>query len=316
MMVSMAVLVLLIALISLLFNGAVAVIGLGSKHIDTDTQARAVFDRMAIDFGQMVKRSDVDYFVKIGSNGGNVLPQTGSDQIAFYSQVAGYYPTAAPTPTTAQKSPVSLVGYRINSDSASASYNKMERLGIGLVWNGVSLPAATAVVFLPIPLASPLPSPLPSPMPVPSPTPAWPQAGNMAPDPNYELTGPQVFRMEYYYVLKGTSTTNPSILSDTPWDTRAPLSHTSVNGMQDVAAIAVVIAVVDPKSRVLASDVQLAALAGAMNDFSPTSTPNPGDLEAQWQTAITSSALPRLAASAIRVYRRTFYLPSNPALNP
>src|SRR5438034_8120452 len=30
----------------------------------SDTQARAVFDRMALDFAQMLKRSDVDYYLK------------------------------------------------------------------------------------------------------------------------------------------------------------------------------------------------------------------------------------------------------------
>ncbi len=36
----------------------------GNKHIDTDTQARAVLDRMAVDFAQMLKRTDIDYYVK------------------------------------------------------------------------------------------------------------------------------------------------------------------------------------------------------------------------------------------------------------
>ena len=36
---------------------------------------------------------------------------TGNDQIAFYSAVPGYYPS------TGSQSPVSLVAYRVNSDS-------------------------------------------------------------------------------------------------------------------------------------------------------------------------------------------------------
>ena len=38
---------------------------------------------------------------------------TGNDQIAFYSAVPGYYPP------TGSQSPVSLVAYRVNSDSTS-----------------------------------------------------------------------------------------------------------------------------------------------------------------------------------------------------
>jgi hypothetical protein len=134
-------------------------------------------------------------------------------------------------------------------------------------------------------------------------------------DPDYETFGPDVFRFEYYYVLKGQDvTTNPSILSDTPWDTRSPASHTSLNGLQDVAAIGVVIAVIDPKSRLLVSGTQLATLASQMSDFKntgllvPSKPTAPGDLESQWQAAVNASGLPHTVISAIRIYGRTFYL--------
>jgi prepilin-type N-terminal cleavage/methylation domain-containing protein len=288
-LVSMAVLTLLILLIAQLFNGASAVTALSSKHMDADAQARAVFDRMAVDFAQMVKRTDVDYFLKDSTN-----TQAGNDQLAFYSQVPGYYPSSG------APSPVSLVAYRISNDNTGASFNKLQRLGCGLVWNGVSL-TDTPIVFLPSTIAA-----------------TWPTATNMAADTNYELAGPQIFRMEYSYLLKGQTiagTSYDSILSAIPWDSRIT-GHTAVNGMQDVAAITVAIAVVDPKSRVLISDTQLTALAASMNDFPAAGTPKPGDLEAQWQTAINSAAIPRIAASAVRVYRRCFYLPPTLTTNP
>jgi hypothetical protein len=143
----------------------------------------------------------------------------------------------------------------------------------------------------------------------------------MAPDTNYESVGPEVFRMEYYYVLRGTAA-NPSMFSDTPWDMRAPTNHTSVSGLKDVAAVTVVIAVADPKSRLLVTSAQLTTLAGNMEDFPSTTasgynTTQPGALQAQWQSAINAdTAIPRIAATAIRIYARTFYLPSNPAVNP
>ena len=98
---------------------------------------------MAVDFAKMLKRTDVDYYIKqpIKYNGhgnghgfGKKLQtgQQGSDQIAFFSQVSGYYPS------TGSQSPLSLVAYRINEDSTSASYLKLERMGKGLLWNGVS----------------------------------------------------------------------------------------------------------------------------------------------------------------------------------
>src|SRR6266581_1714126 len=139
--VSMGVLVLLVFLFTQLLNSAATITILGHKQMDADSQARQLLDRMTIDFAQMVKRPDVDYYLKSSA----ALPlrrvlQPGNDQIAFYSTVPGYYP-----PTGAQ-SPVSLVAYRVNSDATSSAYNKMERMGKGLVWNGVST-TDTPVVF-------------------------------------------------------------------------------------------------------------------------------------------------------------------------
>jgi prepilin-type N-terminal cleavage/methylation domain-containing protein len=324
-LVSIAVLTLLILIVTNLVNSASTVTNMGNKRMDADSQARPVLDRMVVDFTQMVKRSDLDYFIKQPSN-----PQTGAsstvganDRIAVFSAVPGYYPPAG------SQSPVSLVAYRVNSDANSLAYNKLERMGKGLLWNGVIPPAsptptAVPMVFLPSTISG---------------IPAWSGATQPSPDPNYsdpdyELVGPYVFRFEYYYLLKGVTyfdttlnqyQTSPSILSDTPWDTRAPLNHTSVNGMQDVTAISVVIAAVDPRSRALIPDIELnpepippplqPTLAARMRDFSMTmhqpgnTTTLPGDLAAQWQSILdATTSLPRSAVSGIRIYQRSFYL--------
>src|SRR5204862_6789777 len=120
---SVGVLVLLVLLATQLLNSAATITTLGHKKMDAYSQARQMLDRMAIDFAQMVKRSDVDFFAK-----GTVAPNSvggamaGNDQIAFYSGVPGYYPT------TGSQSPVSLVAYRVNSLSTSSAYNKLERM--------------------------------------------------------------------------------------------------------------------------------------------------------------------------------------------
>ena len=180
--------------------------------MDADAQTRQVLDRMAIDFAQMVKRSDVDYYLSLrgllldahsvrSRRAVRNLLQPGNDTIAFYSTVPGYYPSSG------SQSPVSLVAYRVNSDSTSSAYNKMERMGKGLVWNAVSPTRHSCRVFMPIPIASPLPiAELPDPTPSPTPTPAWPRLPaprNPTPDSEVEVIGPQVFRFEYYYLLKG-----------------------------------------------------------------------------------------------------------------
>ena len=269
-LVSIAVLVVLVFLIGRLFSSASAITASGNKRMDMDAQLRPLFDRMAVDFSQMVKRSDVDYYLKSPST-----KQTGNDQLAFYSTVSGYYPSAG------SQSPISVVGYRINSTSGSTSFNRFERMSKGLVWNGVSS-TDTPIVFLPLTISA-----------------TWPPATNGNSDPDYELIAPYVFRFEYYYLLKNGN------LSDRPWDTSA--GHTTVSGMQDVAAMSICLATIDSKSRVLISDSQLTKLIGRLSDFStPMAT---GDLLSQWQTALDGTTdMPRSAVSAVRIYERYFYL--------
>src|SRR5438309_4404704 len=100
MLISIVVLALLILVVTQVVNTAATVVRPANNHIDTDTQARTVLDRMALDFGKMLKRSDIDYYVKAPtgyknpkSHGKGKKLQTGqpgSDQIAFFSQVPGY----------------------------------------------------------------------------------------------------------------------------------------------------------------------------------------------------------------------------------
>jgi hypothetical protein len=327
----MGVLVLLVFLATQLLNSAATVTILGYKKMDADSEARQVLDRMAFDFQQMVKRPDVDYYLKCDGcpPAGSVIDcgacglQPGNDQAAFYSTVPGYYPTptAIPAGTPIGASPVSLVSYRINSDSTSSSYNKLERMGKALAWNGVSS-GLTPVVYLPQTIGGP--------QPLGPPAGNWPAAcyplctsdTNYRTDPAYETIGPQVLRFEYYYLL-----TNGKF-SDVPWDNDA--GHNAVNGMQDIAAILVDIAVIDPRTKVLVSDCQLAQLNSAalpagcstlaqhpvLIDWGDASCAGcqwqttPGLLTEQWRAAIDANtiSLPLPAISGIRVYERYFYL--------
>ena len=85
-LVSIAVLALLILLITRLVNSATSITTLGNKHMDADSHARPVLDRMALDFVQMLKRKDISYYVKTGST-----TMAGNDWIGFYSTVQGYF---------------------------------------------------------------------------------------------------------------------------------------------------------------------------------------------------------------------------------
>jgi type II secretory pathway component PulJ len=282
-LVSMGVLVVLVFLLTQLLNSATIITILGYKRMDADSQARMVFDRMAVDFAQMVKRTDVDYYVKRLA-----LDQVNqNDQIAVYSNVPGYYPGASPPPTSS-RSPLSLVGYRVNSNSNSPAYNKLERLGKGLVWNGVST-TDTPQVFLPLLITS-----------------MWPYATNQSPDSAYEIIGPQVFRFEYDFLSANGAFPG----------TANGLFNTGLNGWDGVAAIAVAIAVIDPRSNVLLTPQDIATL----NGNSGTITTNflvdyrhdlnrPGSLINAWQNTLNGiKTLPRQAVSGVRVYERFIYL--------
>lgn len=267
MLVSIAVLTLIVLSVARLFDNAAMLTATGNKRMEADGQARSLLDRLAIDFAQMLQRSDVDYYLKTPAN-----VQPGNDQIAFYSEVPGYYPS------TGSQSPISLAGYRINAQF------KMERLGKGLLWNGVS-PGSAPIAFLPLTIAA-----------------TWPAAADGTADSDYEIAAANVFRLEYFYRLSSGN------FSVTPWDTNA--GHTAVNGMRDVAAISVAIAAIDPKSRVLLSDPQLATVAARMSDFALST--GPGALLAQWQEALNATNdMPRSAISGIRIYQRSFPLSGN-----
>ena len=275
MLVAIGVLALLVLLLSQLINSAASIATLGNKRMDADSQARPLLERMALDFAQIVKRSDVSYYLKTAGT-----PMTGNDLVGFYSAVQGYYPT---TP-----SPISVVAYRVNSDaSSSVAYNCLERMGKGLDWNGAST-TSMPVVFLPLTIHG-----------------TWPSVASSSAyddiDPakkTYEIIGPQVFRFEYYYLEK---TTGNLVAYPAAW-TSLP-----VVAIKDAAAIVVAIAAIDPKSKGLLSNSQIATLVESLPDYA--SGWGPGELLAQWQSALDGiTNMPRPAISGIRLYERCFYI--------
>jgi len=295
MLVAMAVLALLVVLVAQLTNGATLTITGNRKHMDADSQARTVLDRMAIDIGRMVKRSDVDCIVKGANTDDPAIPATmpGNDAIFFFSEAPGYSPDL----TSKQRSPVTLAGYRVNAHA-------LERLGQALGWENVAAPDAKSMTFLTYAAGSTIPV-------------AGSSIGtkwgvSVGNSPNYtdgtsddfQPIGEQVFRFEYCYLLKnGDFSLTPFI---------AP--HTSANGLQDVSAIVVAIAILDSTSRKITSD--LTGLPSSLPDVTAANlSASPPTLMAEaWKNAINSPSfaatggIPQPAASQVRVYQRFFYL--------
>jgi hypothetical protein len=332
-LVSMFVLVLLTFMFAQLMTTAAAITRTGHKHIDTDTQARVVFDRMALDFAQMVKRTDVDYYIKQRANynghgnghgcGRGRNADLGSDQMAFFSQVPGYYPSGY---TVGQKSPISLVAYRVNegNQNNNPAYGRLERMAKGLGWNGlINNPNQNSpypMVFLPQRISN---------------ISDWAAAvsngnANDSSSPDYEVMGPGVFRFEYYYLLKNGRVT------DWPWDrwdypNQITIYNPAQLGLSQLEAIAVSIAVIEPAGRSLIQAAStntgygdIVDLAAELPDFKNScgrgnGQRSIGSLENQWKGVIESMAqtgqspdggklFPREAAKGIRVYTRYFDL--------
>jgi hypothetical protein len=342
-LVSVLIVVMITVIASQLMSSASAIARVGHKHFDTDTAARVVLDRMALDFAQMVKRTDVDYYVKQriykGHGNGHGCGQghnndLSSDQIAFYSQVPGYYPLAG-------GSPLSLIAYRVNEANNSGDrYGRLERMAKGLLWNGVSNNTGNGNgVYYPIVFATGqidstcTGAACPCNGTVEPWKNVWKGAicnDNQSSDPDYEVIGPNVFRFEYYYMLKNGRVT------DWPWDRfdddqRMTITQAPSIGLSNVRAIAVSIAVIDPASRALIQQAHSANtaygdildVAAELPDFKNhcgrgNGQKSIGDLEAEWKTAIelivqtgqTDQGLliPREAARGIRVYNRYFDL--------
>jgi prepilin-type N-terminal cleavage/methylation domain-containing protein len=292
MLVAIAVLATLILLITRLVDSAATITTLAHKRMDTEEHARPLLDRMAVDFAQMVKRLDVSFYLKAGGSS-NAMSGGGAgvnDQLAFFTSVPGYYPSSL-----SYNSAVSLTAYRINADPNSAAYNKLERMGKGLALNAAY---ATQIPILFLDSAT-------------SPTTTidntWPAATRPYPDASYstdsdyEIAGPQVFRLEYYCLYNAPD--GGTALVDYP-STWTSVDHIAIN---DVAAIVVAIAVIDSKSKVLLSNSQLSALAGRLVDYS--SGWAPGELLSRWQTTLDGvTDMPRPAISGVRLYERYFYL--------
>ena len=349
-LVSIVVVVIITLIASQVMTSATAITRTGNKHFDTDTQARVVLDRMALDFAQMVKRTDVDYYIKqpnkynghgnghgcgLGRNG-----DKGSDQMAFYSQVPGYYPPG----TAAEQSPISLVAYRVNEGAPTSDrYGRLERMAKGLRWNGVDNSTGNSATYPIVFATGQFPGGNQGSCPYAGTTgpwaarsPGWSAAicndnGNWSQDPDYEVIGPGVFRFEYYYLLKNGRVT------DWPWDrfdypTQLTIYNPVALGLTQIRAIAVSIAVIDPASRALIQQADAANptaygdildLAAELPDFKNSCGQGNGQraigsLELQWKGVIESVArtgqtpqgkkIPPEAAKGIRVYNRYFDL--------
>jgi len=318
MLVSMSVMILIVVMVSQLTNSATMTVTSSRKHMDADTQARLILNRMAFDISNMILRSDLDYSKFKQPAGklpaqysGAAVPvntQSGNDQIAFYAREVGYFSGASTPPPSSERASLALVGYYTANDPYFYQNNRavLQRMGKGLGWEPDPSGNFLGVAYLPVTLSV-----------------QWPHLfdvnGSQDPvDQDWKTVGDQVFRFEYTYLLKAnySDPKNPqkAKLSNTPyWDatTNKMMTvnpHTCINGFQDVAAIVVAIAILDTTSATIVNNNT--TLASALPDATEGS-----DIQSAWETAINTpgfaktAGIPQQAASAIRIYQRYIYLP-------
>ena len=316
-----AVLTVLILIVSQMVSSTSRTVGHDERRLESDANARMVFDRMQMDLDGMPKRGDLDIsFIK---NGGN-------DSFFFYSQAPG----AAATATN--RSTLSLVGYAVDT-----AYH-LDRYGKGLFWDG----GTDTVNFLTF-------SSTTSYTPEDKSTVAGtygtalttiPLTGDVPAAPWQVLSG-SVFRMEIVFLLKDGKYSNyPGInviggISSYPSSSngiagtrvvvkdqnqgdntylciRSSVSNDAVwqpIGMGDVQAVIVTLAMLDKKSRVIVKTSDLQNVANALKE--PTQNDlvsTPPKLPAQtWQDALDSGALaglPKSVQGNVRIYQRAIYL--------
>src|SRR5439155_19469229 len=107
------------------------------------------------------------------------------------------------------------------------------------------------------------------------------------PDGSYGVIGPDVFRCEYSYLVR---TGGSPFLGYYPCSTPSCL----VNGWGQVVAIVVDIALIDPKSKVLLTDANIATIIGnttlannSLSDFRTDDT-QPGKTLNRWQNYLNN----------------------------
>ena len=302
-LVSMAVLTMLILLVTQLMNSATIVTTGSRKRMDADDAARLVFDRMAGDFANMLKRKDVNYiFCKQPITSG-----TNNDAMFFYSEAPAYFDTGA---SATARSSAALIGYRVhfNPDPTDSTNTKtipqLERFSQVLTWDGLPITTGTSysaggMTFLTysgsssIPLAA---STLAGQWPKMLASPPYLSGTN---SDYFHVLSDQVFRMETCFLLKkgtyalsGTSvTTGTTGYSNAPTaisigaskpqfvtsnyfnGTTSPDLAGNVYGFPpDLAGIVVTIALLDNTSRKILTGSQLAQIAATLTDSLSGST--------------------------------------------
>lgn len=339
-LLAMTILAVIVVLMAQVVNSAAQATRNSGKHMDADSQARMVFDRMAGDFSSMVRRPDADTLI---------FKNSGNDVMYFYSEGSAYFTNSV---DTSNKNSIALVGYRINTNNPLYPNSPvLERLGKGLLWTASS--STNNPVFLTTPTGSAIP------------TNTSTLAGNWSAvvgtsaggytdgsDASFQVLGELVYRMELQFLLTDGTLSDWPILTNAPanWPSSATFYTSSASdptlssgtptyttgsrwfntasqrgyictsaasnaatwtpiGTRDIAAIVVTLAILDSSSRkIIPSSTTISGTA--LTDSSGGSY-----IGSSWQSTVTTNStfasqtgIPKAAASQVRIFQRCFPL--------
>jgi len=308
MLASTAVLVLMVAMLAPVFSAATFSTSNSGEKLGIDVLARQALDRIGRDLALMPMRQDMDYYLK---------KFDGNDQFAFYSSVPGVL-----FDNTDPSSGVTLVGYRV-------AEGNLERMAIAQGFDALrfmafetdannntdSLIEETSIT----------------------------NAINNTADDDYHVLCEGAFRFELGFILQDGSytplpmdtRTNTGAVTDPgnrDWfgnetsDTEpigpsfagVYLSDDALGTVlrplswQDVAAIVVTIALIDPAGAARATTAGLEASAGNLPDATESTIPSELVLPAEnWKQTLDSPGSLGIAQSlqnSVKIYQRSFYL--------
>ncbi len=330
MLVAMAVLTILILVISKIVGFSLQLTDSAGRNADSGIESKQVLDRIGADIAGMVSRIDVDQFYYSGNASSGE-----SDKMFFYSQQTGYFPTNAAAYYATNQSPVTLVGYRITSNTSDSPSGLpvLERLARGLTpgpdnsssYGGpftgplqyLSFPAATSPTNYQAALGGSI-------------TNVWGAnenntlsgagregdvgtlGGNFddGASPFFHIIGGDVFRFEVcFQIQQGTSSPYYSLYPG--YTNCAPVYPASIT---NTLAIVVAIAVLDSQSRKLVPAASWTKMIAALqNPTAADLTANPPILmDSLWNSELPTLAakagIPVLAASHVKIYQRCYYL--------
>lgn len=305
-LVSLAVLAMLIVLAGQMLSGATTTIGNSGKFLDSDKEARMIFAQMSNDFAAMYNRADINFYFH---------SQPGNDEFYFYSQASGHIASQDPAGTTdASINSASLIGYRVSDRVSNGTRAELERLGLGLHWaDSAGGGPFTSVQFLPMLISDGFKAAIADPYNNSSNA----KSGSAPTDvPEWDVIGPQVFRMEFCFLLtsgsfsslpyctagmkdNATATNAPKFSDDSNagystgsrwYDTSSQVAYRCTNaapnaaewtplGLQDVKGIVVAIAILDSKKRQLGS---ITAIRNAIPQLADFDSANPVPMAGLW----------------------------------